>query len=117
MSHSQFKVFKGKLESFQDLKKQIESFVDAERVSARSIGIEFIEHSKEIFISLGYSKDGTYMSVNIDSANLGKVDLNDTATIESLMSAEAEKRNGVICHELCITDTNEFMMIFMSATK
>jgi hypothetical protein len=114
MSHNQFKVFTGKLESINDIKKKIESFVSRNKVSARSIGIEFIEHTKEILISLGYSKEGKHSAISIDAVNLGKVKLDDTKAIEKLMSAAAKKQKNVICHELCITDKNEFMMIFMS---
>jgi hypothetical protein len=114
MSHSQFKIFKGKLESIGDIKSKIESFVSDNKVSARSIGIEFIEHTKEVLVSLGYAKDGDYSPVSIDAVNFGKVDLNDTAAIEKMMSDAAEKQKNVICHELCITDTDEFMMLFMS---
>jgi hypothetical protein len=114
MSHNQFKIFKGKLESMTDIKKRIESFVAETKFSARSIGIEFIEHSKEVLISLGYTKDGNYSAVSIDMINLGKVDLEDTAGLEKRMSEAADKQKNVICHELCITDKDEFMMIFMS---
>ncbi|MFI5203230.1 MAG: hypothetical protein ACHQF2_01950 [Flavobacteriales bacterium] len=114
MSHNQFKIFKGKLESISDIKKKIESFVAENKVSARSIGIEFIEHTKEVFISLGYSGGGQVLPVSIEVVNFGKVDLSDTNSIEKMMTTAAEKQKNVICHELCITDKDEFMMIFMS---
>ncbi len=114
MSHSQFKIFKGTLKNVSDLKNNIESFVENNKVSARSIGIEFIEHSGEVMISLGYSKEGQHLPVSIGLVNLGKVDLGNTEAIEKLMTQAAEKQTNVICHELCITDTNEFMMLFMS---
>jgi hypothetical protein len=114
MSHSQFKIFKGTLANVSDLQKSIESFVAENKISARSIGIEFIEHSKEVLISLGYSKEGEHSPVSIGFVNLGKVDLGNTSAIEKLMSEAAEKQKNVICHELCITDTQEFMMLFMS---
>jgi len=114
MSHSQFKIFKGKLEQISDLQKNIESFVATNKVSARSIGIEFIEHSKDVLISVGYSKEGEHKEVSIGLVNLGKVNLEDTDNMEKLMSDAAEKQKNVICHELCITDKDEFLMLFMS---
>jgi hypothetical protein len=114
MSHHQFKVFKGKLESINDLKGKIESFVFESKVSAKSIGIEFIEHTKELLISLGYNNDNDSSSISIEVVNFGHVDLNNTEAIEKIMSEAAQKQKNVICHELCITDKAEFMMIFMS---
>jgi hypothetical protein len=114
MSHNLFKVFKGNLGDIAAIKSKLESFVDTNKVSARSIGIEFIEASKEVIISLGYSKDGSHVPVTIDAVSLGKVDLNDTDKMENLMSSAADKQKNVICHELCITDTKELMMLFMS---
>ena len=114
MSHNQFKIFKGQLGDLSAIKKKIESFVSKNKVSARSIGIEFIEHTKEVFISFGYSKEGKFAAVSIDIVNLGKVDLGNTKAIEKQMSAEAKKLKKVICHELLITDQNELMMLFMT---
>ena len=114
MSHSEFKVFKGKIEDIAAIQQAMESFVVSKQVSARSIGIEYIEHSKEVLISLGYSNEGDHVPVSIAMVNLGKVDTNDTTTIERLMSEAAKKQQNVICHELCITENDEFMMLFMS---
>ncbi len=114
MSHNLFKIFTGKLESLADIKKKMETFVSKNKVSAKSIGIEFIEHNKEIFVSLGYNTTGKYKAISIDGVSLGKVKLDDTKAIEKLMSAAATKQKNVICHELCITDNDELMMIFMS---
>ena len=115
MAHNQFKVFKGKLESINDIKGKIESFVIESKVSAKSIGIEFIEHTKEVLISLGYNNDDSSSVISIEVVNFGKIDLNNTESIERIMSETAQKQKNVICHELCITDKDEFMMIFMSA--
>ncbi len=117
MSHNLFKVFKGKPETINDVKKKIESYVSKNKVSAKSIGIEFIEHTKEVFISLGYNKEGKYSAISIDAVNLGMVNLEDTKAIEKMMSAAAKKQKNVICHELFITDKGEFTMIFMSTKK
>jgi hypothetical protein len=114
MSHSNFKVFKGKMEQVSGIQKDIESFVASNKVSARSIGIEFIEHSKEVLISLGYSTEGAITPITLALINFGKVDLSDTEAIERKMSEAAEQQQNVICHELCITDTDEFLMLFMS---
>lgn len=114
MGHSEFKIFKGRLEEFAAIKQNIEAFVASGNISARSIGIEFIEHAKEIFISLGYSKEGPFAPVTLELIDFGKVDLNNTEALEQMMTSEAQKQQNVICHELCITDNGSFMMIFMS---
>lgn len=114
MWHNKFKIFKGRLEEFAGIKQNIEAFVASGNVSARSIGIEFIEHTKEVFVSLGYSKEAPFSPVSIELTDLGKVDLNNTEALEQMMASAAQKQQNVICHELFITDTGSFMMIFMS---
>ncbi len=114
MSHSSFKIFKGKMEDVSRIQTDIESFVVTNQVSARSIGIEFIEHSQEVLISLGYSTEGEFTPVSLALVNFGKVDLSDTEAIEKKMSEAAQQQKNVICHELCITDKDEFLMLFMS---
>lgn len=114
MQHSQFKIFKGKQESIEDIKDHIETFVSENKVSAKSIGIEFIERSNEFMISLGYNQTDEYADVSINLINFGHVDLDDIPSLEKKMSEAAVAQSNVICHELCISDKNEFMMIFMS---
>lgn len=114
MSHNLFKVFIGRLDAINEIKSQLEVFVDTNKVSARSIGIEYIEQSEEVIVSLGYSSNGDYTPVTITPVDLGVVDLKDTAKMESLMSAAATKQQNVICHELFITHKKELMMLFMS---
>ncbi len=116
MSHSEFRVFKGPLQDFDKLKGQIESFVTTNKVSARSIGIEFIERTKEVLMSLGYAADA-YTPVTLNIVNLGMLDLNDTEGIARRMSEAARQQRNVICHEHCVTDTNEFHMVFMSQAE
>ncbi len=67
-----------------------------------------------MLISVGYSNEGAHQPVSIGMVNLGKVNLEDTDNMEKLMSDAAEKQKNVICHELCITDKDEFLMLFMS---
>lgn len=113
MSHSEFRVFKGSLSDFNKLKGEIESFVNTNKVSARSIGIEFIERTKEALMSLGYAADA-HAPGTLSIVNLGVLDLNDTEGIARKMSDAARQQRNVICHEHCVTDTNEFHMVFMS---
>jgi len=114
MFHSQFKVFNGSLESFDAIKGEIETFVAHHKISARSIGIEFIEHNKEILVSLGYSKGDHHAPISITPVNFGKVNLHDKADLEKKMTEAAEKQKNVICHELFVTDKDELLMVFMS---
>lgn len=113
MTHNHFKIFTGKLDSVKELTSKAEAFAASEQVSARSIGIEYVESSSEIVLSLGYSKDNDHKAISLIPVNLGVVDFKNAGHIESLMSEAASKQQNVICHELLITHQNELMMMFM----
>jgi len=115
--HSKFKVFVGNPtadNSIGDLGKQIEQFVDDSKVAPKSIGIEYLESTKKLIMTLGYADNQSYTPVTIACVSLGKVDIaQDTSALEAKMSEVASKHQNLICHELYITEENEFFMVFM----
>lgn len=116
--HNKFKVFAGDPAAdhgIGNLGSQIEKFVEDAKIAPKSIGVEYLEHSKRLIMTLGYADDQPAISVRIACVNLGKVNTtsDDFAALEQSMMAEAERQEHVICHELYITDEDEFFMVFM----
>lgn len=116
--HNRFKVFAGdpaEDHGIGNLGNQIEQFVEASKIAPKSIGVEYLEHSKRLIMTLGYADDQPAVLVRIACVNLGKVNTTDSdfSALEQAMMQEAEHQQNVICHELYITDEDEFFMVFM----
>ncbi len=116
--HSKFKVFVGNPtadHSIGDLGKQIEAFVSDSKVAAKSIGIEYLESTQRLIMTLGYTDNQPHTPIKVDCVSLGKVDIaHDTIALERKMSEVADQHQNLICHELYITEENEFFMVFMA---
>jgi hypothetical protein len=115
--HDRFKVFTGTPGdgSLGPLAGQVEQFVRENRVAPKSIGVEFIERVRKLVLTVGYRDDEPGYEVRLTSRSLGKVDgLDDLSGLEQRMSQMAGELNGVLCHELFVTDEDEFVMVFMA---
>jgi hypothetical protein len=118
--HDSFKLFAGKLDSaghVGDLAKQVSAWAASAKVAAKSIGIEFVEHSKQVIMSIGYRSDEPAYGITIASTKIGKIDKLDAAELTRLETAlgnAADNQDNVICHELYVTDANELYMVTMS---
>lgn len=118
--HSKFKMFTGKLGADLSLGKlatDVEQFADKAKAAAKSIGIEYLEHSKMVVVTLGYRDDEPAYPIKLHSVRLGNADRLDAGDLERLerkMSEEAAKLSKVICHELFITESHEFLMVLMT---
>lgn len=117
--HSKFKVFVGELDannSIGPLADQITNFVSEGKVAAKSIGVEYIESAARLIITLGYRDDEPWYPIAVDCVSLGKIDAlgSDFAGLEQAISQAALKHSNIICHELYVTDDQEFLMIFMT---
>ena len=113
--HYKFKVFTGALEEggIGPLGAEVERF--AAGVAAKSVGVEFLESAGRLVLTLGYRDDEAPYPVRLTSRSLGTVDsLDDLGGLEERMSAAAGDLSGVLCHELFVTDRNEFVMVFMA---
>lgn len=118
--HEAFKLFAGKLDSgghITEVAKQVTAWAASGKVAPKSIGIEFVESSKQIIFSVGYRQDEAGYGVKIASAKIGKVsalDASELARLERALTEAATAQSDVICHELYVTDANELYMVTMS---
>ena len=119
--HQRFKIFSGALgekNSLGPLAEEVASFVASEKVAAKSIGVEYLEATKRLIITLGYREREEFYPVKLTSVGLGKVvDLatrNDFSELERAISEASHKMERIICHELYITEDNEFLIVFMT---
>jgi hypothetical protein len=118
--HDSFKLFAGKLDSaghIGDLAKQVSAWAASANVAPKSIGIEFVEHSKQVIMSIGYRSDEPAYGVTVASSKIGKIDKLDAAELTKLegqLGKAAAGQANVICHELYVTDANELYMVTMS---
>jgi len=119
--HARFKLFTGELGgdlSLGKLANDVEAFAASQKCAAKSIGVEYLEHERRLVISLGYIEGGETYPVRLRSVSLGtasKLDAAALARLEKRMCDEAEKLKNVICHELFVTEKDEFVMVFMTA--
>ncbi len=115
--HTKFKLFSKDFSSeasIRELLNDIENWVSANAVGPKSIGVEFLESSKTIVMSIGFRDDENY-NVSLKSDLIGKMEAGaDTATIEAGMEKAASQYSDVICHELFITGAGDFYMVFMN---
>jgi hypothetical protein len=113
--HFKFKVFTGAGANVSELGGQVERFVSERQVAAKSIGVEYLEGAEKLVFTLGYRDDEPGYGVRITSRSLGVVDeMNDLSSLEARMGEAAGSLAGVLCHELFVTGSGEFVMVFMA---
>jgi hypothetical protein len=101
--HEKFKVFVGG--DIADVDAQLRAFTAGGRVASKSIGIEYIEGSSKLLLSLGYRQDEVGYAVKLASKSLGSFDPASSASIaalETALDATAAANDDVICHELYV---------------
>jgi hypothetical protein len=116
--HGKFKLFIGQSTPESPLgvlADQVASFVKEAGVAPKSIGTEYLESKKSLVVSLGYRDDEPGYQVQLQCVKLAGGD--DLAELESQMAAAAGQFSGIICHELFITDSGQFYMVFMVQTS
>jgi hypothetical protein len=118
--HGQFKIFAGPLApdgSLGSLGDQLSTFVSERKVSAKSIGVEYVESAKRLVLTLGYREGSEWSPVTIQHLALGRVtglvDRTDFSGLERALAAAADSIKGIICHEVYVTEDQEFHVIFM----
>ena len=113
--HDKFKVFVGG--SVDEIGAQVEAFTASATVSAKSIGVEYLEGKGKLVLSLGYCDDAEGYAAKLLSRSAGTLDLDQPdsiATLESTLSEAAEAAGDVICHELYVTDAGEVHAVFLA---
>lgn len=120
--HNKFKIFTGALASDNSLgalADQVAAFVRDNKVSAKSIGVEYLESAKKLILSLGYREDGEHYPVKLTTVSAGKIgelEGGDVTRLEAAMTKASADVADIICHELYITDGGEFIIVLMSRT-
>jgi hypothetical protein len=114
--HHQFKVFTAPGADLTALASDVEEFVRARNLAAKSIGVEYLEGADRLVFTVGYRDDEAGYPVRITWQSLGVVDsLDDLSPVEGRMAQAASSLAGVLCHELFVTGSGEFVMVFMAA--
>lgn len=120
--HENFKLFAGKLSASGDiheLAEAVATWVAQTKVAPKSIGIEFIERTKTMLLSIGYRSDEAPYTVELVATKITRVQEvgpDDLVRIEQGLAAAASKAKNVICHELYVTDQDELFMVTMAKT-
>jgi hypothetical protein len=117
--HNKFKVFAGDLQpdkTIGGLAETVAAFATENKIAAKSIGVEYLESAKRLIITLGYRDDEAGYPIKLHSVSLGKVDAasGNFSALEQAMAEASANLSNVICHELYVTDEQDFLMIFMT---
>lgn len=114
--HGKFKMFATDYSSDTDLREllgNIEAWVAENKVAPKSIGVEFLEKSQNLIMSIGYRDDEHY-PITLHTVKVGQLDPNLVFDKNEKDIAEAVKNiERIVCHELFITENDELHMILM----
>jgi hypothetical protein len=118
--HGRFKVFTGKLAADNTLgvlATEIEDWVRTAKVAPKSIGVEYLESSKKLILSVGYRDDEAPYNITLTSVQIGRLEALDApglAKLEQAMTRASATVKNIICHELYVTESHELLMVFMA---
>ena len=114
--HGKFKLFAASYESENDLNallRQVETWIRDNKVAPKSIGIEFLEKSNTLIMSIGYRDDESY-PVSLQVVKAGKLDSNFVFDKnERDIATAVQSIERIICHELFVTGDDDLSIIFM----
>lgn len=114
--HTKFKIFTKEFSaesSIDNLLEEIVKWASENNVGPKSIGVEYLEGAKNIVMSVGYREDENY-SVALDCMKIDTLTIGaDYEALEKKMTEAAASKKDIICHELFITGTGDFYMVFM----
>jgi len=116
--HSKFKVFIPEAgladdEAMRRLQSMVEGWARASKAAIKSVGIEYVDASKQVILSLGYRDNEPGYPVKLTSYQLGKLQLRPEE-IERAMENAAGDVENVICHEFFVDGDGEFVMVLLS---
>src|SRR5271157_3676085 len=114
--HSKFKVFIPAsgvpyADAMSQLSAKVEEFTSHDNVAAKSVGVEYMEGTKQLILSVGYRDDEPGYKAKLVSISLGTHIRLEPELIEAAMTKAAEGVENVICHEFFVTDEGEFVMV------
>lgn len=110
--HDRFKVFAAG--SVQELDAQVRTFTSGGNIAAKSIGVEFVESSGTLVLSLGFREDADGYAVTVEGWPVGQLDLNSGfGPLERALEEAAKDADNVICHELFVDDRGQVIAVFL----
>jgi hypothetical protein len=115
--HDQFKSFVGK--DIASISDAISSFAQTSGIAAKSIGIVHVNSAGELLFSLGYRGDEPGYPVALKSASLGHIDTvhgDGLDALDAALAAAADSIDGIICHELVVDASGDFVAVFLTHT-
>jgi hypothetical protein len=113
--HNNFKMFTAQYAKgigLDQLLREIEGWVKTNKVAPKSIGIEFLEDTKTLIMSIGYRNDEQH-EITLNTALIGKLDIDNLTKCEKDIEEAISGLKDIICHELFVTDEGLLHMIFM----
>ena len=117
--HDKFKVFVGELapdHTLGKLAEEVAGFAKHAGIAAKSIGVEYLESAKRLVVTLGYRPDEEPYPIRLHCVRMGKIETlsGDFSKLEAAMGEASSKLRNIICHELYLTEDQEFVMVFMT---
>jgi len=118
-AHAKFKVFVGELapdKTMGKLASEVSAFASGAKIAAKSIGVEYLESLKKLLVTLGYRDDEAFYPIQLHSVPLGKIDAlgHNFAGLENAMAEASMKYPNIICHELYVTEEDDFVLVLMT---
>lgn len=117
--HGKFKVFVGQPDAkglIDELASKVSAWVRTAKVAPKSIGVEYLESAKQVVLTIGYRDDEPSYDVQLRLVPMGRIETLDdkgVARLERTLTEATAKIPNIICHELYVTETNDFHMVFM----
>ncbi|MBI5514411.1 MAG: hypothetical protein HY909_11625 [Deltaproteobacteria bacterium] len=118
--HHKFKAFSGQLAAdgtIGAIAGEVEAWAAGARVAPKSIGVEFLEAAQRLVLTIGYRDDEPPYGVGLTCVRLGRFEALDAPELDRLQTAMGDagaRLDKVLCHELYVTSSNDFMMVFMT---
>lgn len=118
--HNQFKVFAGTPDAkgmIDELLGTAGAWANSAKVAPKSIGVEYLERVGRVVLTIGYRSDEAPYPVKLTCVNIARIESLDpdaVVRLEQAMAAASAKLPRIVCHELYVTDENDFNMVFMT---
>ena len=116
--HEKFKVFIPEeniteQEATRRLNNMLTAWTKDGKIAAKSVGVEYLEASKRLVLSIGYRDDEPGYPVKLSAVSMGVLPLFPNA-IEEAMTKAASGVENVICHEFFVTGEGVFVLVLLS---
>ncbi len=117
--HTKFKLFVGALDAGGTIGKlagEVAAWAKTAKVAPKSIGVEFLERTNKLILSVGYRDDESPYGIQLHSTKIGPIGAlaaGDLGKLEKAMADAASKQKHVICHELYVTESDDLFVVTM----